>query len=111
MGTIQKLYSLPQWNVIYDLNGDKFFEDSGLSAHCADKLNSEWFISPAKDADEEKEVVGGEGNKLNAKEVGLIQFGGMGALYQMMAMFGLVFCLRIVIGCERETNKEIAVGR
>merc|ERR1712176_698902 len=31
--TIQELYSLPQWNVIYDLEGDKFWTDSGLKDH------------------------------------------------------------------------------
>ena len=43
---IKKLYSLPQWNVIYDLNDDDFWIRSGLSQTCKHKLSKEWFILP-----------------------------------------------------------------
>jgi len=102
--TIERLYSLPQWNVIYDVNGDKFFEDSGLKEHAVDLLNDEWFIGYDESAVEEGEI------GLNAKEVGLIQFGGMGAMYQMLAMFGLVFvvCLLSLIAKERRGKKLLS---
>eukprot|EP00485_Elphidium_margaritaceum_P017834 CAMPEP_0202727544 /NCGR_PEP_ID=MMETSP1385-20130828/185179_1 /ASSEMBLY_ACC=CAM_ASM_000861 /TAXON_ID=933848 /ORGANISM="Elphidium margaritaceum" /LENGTH=464 /DNA_ID=CAMNT_0049393787 /DNA_START=20 /DNA_END=1414 /DNA_ORIENTATION=+ len=58
--TIHKLYSLPQWNVRYDLNGDDFYSKSGLREHCAHMLNSEWFVLPTEniddDADEQREI-------------------------------------------------------
>eukprot|EP00485_Elphidium_margaritaceum_P008356 CAMPEP_0202692474 /NCGR_PEP_ID=MMETSP1385-20130828/6836_1 /ASSEMBLY_ACC=CAM_ASM_000861 /TAXON_ID=933848 /ORGANISM="Elphidium margaritaceum" /LENGTH=441 /DNA_ID=CAMNT_0049348007 /DNA_START=153 /DNA_END=1478 /DNA_ORIENTATION=+ len=52
--TIHKLYSLPQWNVIYDLNGDDFYATSGLKNLCATKLNPEWFIVPTEEEEEDK---------------------------------------------------------
>mmetsp|Transcript_40257 Transcript_40257/g.64495 ORF Transcript_40257/g.64495 Transcript_40257/m.64495 type:complete len:482 (+) Transcript_40257:67-1512(+) len=58
--TIRKLYSLPAWNVVYDLNGDEFYAKSGLRAECKDKLSEEWFVLPVE---EEQDLVvdAGEG--------------------------------------------------
>jgi len=103
--TIEKLYSLPQWNVIYDLNGDKFWIDSGLSEH-VNGLNSEWFILPQAEEEEEE----GDGVVFNAREVGMIQFGGVGAVYQMLALIGLicVVCLLSVFARERKGKKLLS---
>ena len=99
--TIEKLYSLPQWNVIYDLEGDNFWIDSGLSEH-VDKLNAEWFVIDGDDESVDE-------RKLNAKEVGMIEFGGFGAMYQMLAMFGLVFvvCVLSLFARERKREKQL----
>eukprot|EP01084_Bolivina_argentea_P170740 295864_1 len=43
--TARKLYMLPKWNIIYDLeDGDGFYSTSGLSQYCKGKLNKDWFI-------------------------------------------------------------------
>ena len=42
--SIRKLYSLPQWNVLYDLNNNDFFIKSGLNKKFKNKINKEWFI-------------------------------------------------------------------
>jgi len=97
--TIQKLYKLPQWNVIYDLEGDKFWIDSGLSEH-ADKLNDEWFVLKTKNNDDEF---------INSKEVVISQFERMGGIYQIMAMLGIIFvvCVFSLFVREKRGKKLI----
>ena len=53
--TIRKLYNLPEWNIVYDLNGDDFFVKSGLAKFCKNKLNEEWFILPTEEFEQMKE--------------------------------------------------------
>jgi len=43
--TVRKLYNLPKWNIIYDLDdGTGFYTDSGLKDYCMGKLNNSWFM-------------------------------------------------------------------
>ena len=43
--TIRKMYSMPKWNIKYDLlDGTGFYTDSGLREFCGDGLNEDWFI-------------------------------------------------------------------
>ena len=43
--TIRKMYSMPKWNIKYDLlDGTGFYTDSGLREFCGDRLNEDWFI-------------------------------------------------------------------
>ena len=88
--TIRKLYNLPQWNVIYDLNGDEFFTKSGLAKFCKNKLNEEWFILPTEENEDKKQqnlmpVVLFKGMSYDVLKVGIITFVVFGLLVMVYA--------------------------
>ena len=59
--TVRKLYSLPQWNIVYDLgNGEGFFTDSGLKDYCEGKMNNSWFILDLDEDEDENNNNGDE---------------------------------------------------
>jgi len=55
--SVRKLYMIPKWNVIYDLDdGQGFYADSGVQDWCKGKLNQHWFMTDLLEKDEEVKV-------------------------------------------------------
>lgn len=93
---IKKLYHLPNWNVIYDLNDDDFYIKSRLRQKCGSNLNSEWFMFPADDIDGliDQEMVGSFGDmSLRNKVLNIeVEYIKITCIFFVMLGFMIVLC-------------------
>lgn len=101
--TVRMLWDQPSWNVIYDLgNGDGFYTDSGLNAHCEGKLNSSWFTLNDKNEEEEEYFVDGV---TTANE-----FGSSHLMSAILMTFGCTVLVLAIIAWDKMTMKMLNEG-
>jgi len=91
--TVRKLYSLPKWNIIYDLaDGQGFYTDAGLKEWCDGKLNSSWFILDERGEESMNYDARKRGSFLSAQNVlfGFVAFGSVAWLgFVSLIVFGV----------------------
>eukprot|EP00484_Ammonia_sp_Unknown_P015766 CAMPEP_0197072662 /NCGR_PEP_ID=MMETSP1384-20130603/210210_1 /TAXON_ID=29189 /ORGANISM="Ammonia sp." /LENGTH=518 /DNA_ID=CAMNT_0042511483 /DNA_START=65 /DNA_END=1621 /DNA_ORIENTATION=- len=103
--TIRKLYSLPAWNVVYDLNGDDFYARSGLRAECKDMLSEKWFVLPAEE-EEEDFVMDGRQEMTASRLFGVEVENEIGMMAVAALVVGIVVMLILCRACRVDGGRD-----